>query len=359
MPGNVMLNELAEFSTECGTDEHLKGGGVNSSAKNKTPMLIKPSGTSLRKLEPDDFLPVDRGMVRKLYDIDPPEDTARRETLVRQILVKAVLDGRKERPSVETPLHESIDYRYVMHTHPVLVNGMTCSQKGGEACNRLFPGAMWCDRPEAGYRLCMNLRGKLSEYKQATGKQPEVIFLKNHGLIVSSDSTVRMRQLHADVMDILRQEYAKAGVTDRLVTGDAADSVRTDAETAEIKKLLGDHAACVVSSVSFEVVEGPITPDHIVYSKSFPYVGELDNRLLDEFRSTHGYAPNVIKTSAGVYGVGPDTRSAELALELAVDGAQVNQLAGAFGGLDYLAAETAAFFDNWEAETYRLNVLTR
>jgi len=107
------------------------------------------------------------------------------------------------------------------------------------------------------------------------------------------------------------------------------------------------------------VVPGPITPDHIVYAKSYPFVGEPTAVALDAFKAKHGYCPRIIKTDAGVYGVAADAKSAALALELAVDGAQVMQLAQAFGGLDYLSAETADFFDNWEVEKYRRSLIQK
>lgn len=357
MTDDIMLKELSELSAEFGTKEYLKGGGGNSSVKNDVTMWVKPSGTVLCRLGPDEFLPMDRGKIHELYDVEPPEETVAREALVRDLMMAAVLPGEEGRPSVEAPLHETIDYKYVMHTHPVLINGMTCAKNGAETSRRLFPDALWFDLPEAGYLLCMNLREKLAEYKQANGRQPEYIFLKNHGLFVSSDTPERMRELHAQIMTAMRNEYQARGVSgDLTIEREVLDSQLAE-ETLAIKFLLGGDAAHVVSSAPFAVVPGPITPDHIVYSKSYPFVGELSATGLDEFKLKYGYSPRVIKTETGVYGVGTDAKSAELALELAVDGSQVMRLAEAFGGLDYLSEETASFFDNWEVEAYRRSLI--
>lgn len=354
---DAVLKELSELSAEFGTAEYLKGGGGNSSSKNETTLWIKPSGTVLCKLRPVDFLPMDRGRIKELYAAQPPADVAEREVMVRDMMMAAVLPGSQGRPSVEAPLHESLEYRYVMHTHPVLVNGMTCAQNGGDVCRRLFPDALWFENPEAGYMLCMNLRRELVLYKERNGTQPEVIFLKNHGLFVSTDNAARMRELHSGIMNSLRNEYAGAGVTDELkFTGRISENDAAE-ETAKIKDLLGDEAKYVVSSDPFEVVDGPITPDHIVYSKSFPFIGDLTAREINAFKAVRGYMPRVIKTSLGVYGVGTDARSAELAIELAIDGSQVMQLAQAFGGLDFLSKATADFFDNWEVEKYRRSLM--
>ena len=48
--------------------------------------------------------------------------------------------------------------------------------------------------------------------------------------------------------------------------------------------------------------------------------------------------------------------SGTVALELALDGAQVMQLAAAFGGIDYMTDRAREFIENWEVESYRQTV---
>ncbi len=69
MDDGIMLDNLSELSAEFGTNEYLKGGGGNSSVKNDTTMWIKPSGTVLRELGPDGFLPMDREKIHELYGV--------------------------------------------------------------------------------------------------------------------------------------------------------------------------------------------------------------------------------------------------------------------------------------------------
>ena len=56
---------------------------------------------------------------------------------------------------------------------------------------------------------------------------------------------------------------------------------------------------------------------------------------------------------AGVFGLGRKQKEADLALELAQDGAIVMQLAEAFEGIQYMTARAAEFIETWEAEAYR------
>ena len=116
---------------------------------------------------------------------------------------------------------------------------------------------------------------------------------------------------------------------------------------------MNGDAAYVCCSDPFEIAAGPITPDHIVYHKAFPYVGSLRPEGIFDFKKRRGYNPKIIKTKVGVYAAAADERGAELAFELAMDGAQIMNLAEAFGGIEYMSDDAAYFIDNWEVEAYR------
>ena len=99
---------------------------------------------------------------------------------------------------------------------------------------------------------------------------------------------------------------------------------------------------------------GPISPDHIVYAKSYPFEGVLTAENLRAFKEVRGYAPRIVLTDQAVLGVAPTEKSAKLALTLAMDGAVVRRLARAFGGLRLLPDSSRAFIENWEVESYRM-----
>jgi hypothetical protein len=101
-----------------------------------------------------------------------------------------------------------------------------------------------------------------------------------------------------------------------------------DLTAASLRGVFGDsEAACLAAAGPFSVARGPLTPDHIVYARSYPYSGDLSAARLDAFRARHGYAPRVVSTQHGVFGVGDTQKTADLALLLARDGALVEQLA--------------------------------
>ena len=72
-----------------------------------------------------------------------------------------------------------------------------------------------------------------------------------------------------------------------------------------------------------------------------------------KYEAKRGYAPKVLVVGKHVYGIGNSQKNADLALELAQDGALVMQLAEAFGGINFMTGAHREFIENWEVESYR------
>jgi rhamnose utilization protein RhaD (predicted bifunctional aldolase and dehydrogenase) len=348
-----LLQEITDLSHTFGTPDFVKGGGGNTSCKTSDTLWVKPSGTTLSGLTPETFVVMDRSRLRKLFELEIPADKTAREALVKNVMAAAVRPGQTARPSVEAPLHEILTKRFVVHTHAVLVNGMTCARDGETLCRRLFPDALWIPYIDPGFTLCVEVNHRIAEYRGHHGRDPQVIILENHGIFVSGDNAAEIRALYHSVLEPLAQAYAKADVATTLRQGTPTRMGKDVAQDNQFHALLGGDAAAAVSAAPCQVAEGPLTPDHIVYAKAFPYIGELTPEGLAKFRARHGYAPRVISTQAGVFGVGATPRVAQLALDLAMDGALVQQLTAAFGGTRFLSDVARDFIETWEVEAYR------
>jgi len=343
------LETIVQLSHEFGAVDYVKGGGGNTSVKNETTLWVKPSGTTLGGLTAETFVAMNRAKINELYEVETPEVAAEREELVKNLMADAV-ENDAGRPSVEAPLHNVFDAKFVVHTHPALVNGLTCAKGGEEACKRLFPAALWVEYIDPGYTLCMEVRKRIEQYKSANGQEPELLVLQNHGIFISADTPDEIRDLYKQVMDALKGEYSRAGISQTLEIPEVPASPETE---EQIKAVFGDDAAFIASCGLFAVAPGPITPDHLVYSKAFPYTGELDAAGAEAYQAERGYAPKVVVGSDRVYGIGNSQKNADLALELAQDGALVMQLAEAFGGINYMTDAQREFIENWEVESYR------
>ena len=353
------LDIITGLSHEFGTPDFVKGGGGNTSVKNEDTLWVKPSGTTLSGLSPTGFVAMDRKKISALYQAATPEEADAREVLVKELMAAAVLPDSSGRPSVEAPLHDSFEARFVVHTHAVLVNGMTCAVDGKATCERLFPDALWIEYIDPGYTLCMHVRQELNTYKEAHGKQPAVVILKNHGIFVAAETADGIREAYSQVMGTLEAEYTKAGIDTNLRYGATPSEADISTTSTAIKNALGEQDGAAVSySAAYEIAPEPISPDHMVYSKSYPLLGEISVDSVAAFRDKHGYSPRVFPCEHGIFAAGTSQKNADLALVLSQDGAQIKQLAEAFGGIEYMTNDARDFIDNWEVEAYRAKLMS-
>ena len=346
------LTTIVDLSHEFGTTDYVRGGGGNTSFKNDHTMWIKPSGATLAGMTVESFLPMNRARIDALYAVATPDDPAAREALVKNMM-QAAVEAETGRPSVEAPLHNVYAATYVVHTHPALVNGLTCARSGKQTCQRLFPEALWVDYIDPGYTLCMVVRERIQQYMATHGSEPALVFLKNHGLFVAADTAEDIRSHYARVMTTLKTEYQEADIPTELELETMDLSPESPATVRTIQALFRDDATHVTSSGRFTYAPGPLTPDHLVYARAYPFNYELSPPAAEAYRAKYGFAPKVVISGDRIYGIGTTQKNADLALEFAQDAALVMQLTEAFGGIQTMTDAQREFIENWEVESYR------
>ena len=199
----MSLETITALSVKYGSDPaYVLAGGGNTSVKDEKYLYVKPSGVALAKIKPENFVKMD----------DMPSDVAQREAIAKEFMMAAVCPESSGRPSVEAPLHELIPFRYVVHLHPALVNGMTCAENGAKACAELFPDALWIAYVDPGYTLSRKVADEMAAYKKARGTDPKVIFLQNHGVFAGADTDTEINAIYDNIMSTLKAAYAKAGI---------------------------------------------------------------------------------------------------------------------------------------------------
>ncbi len=353
-----ILDSIVALSHEFGTSDYVQGGGGNASVKNETSLWIKPSGTTLGDMRVDQLLEVDRSRLMPLYTMTPPDEPEAREALITRMLAESRADQDVAmRPSVETPLHDSLEATFVVHTHPQLVGGMVCAVESREVSGRLFPDYLYVPSLDPGYTLSMQVREDVADYRSRHGRDPAAIVMENHGVLVAGNTADEVRDVYEHIMDALRVEYRQAGLATMLDVGPLPKTGRVAEIAGRVQAKCDDeNLACSVGEGCFAVAHGPLSPDHIVYMKSYACFGEPTEERLAAFITRHGYPPRVVATEDAVVCFGSTPRNAQLAMDLARDGAVVAHLAQAFGGVRYMSEAQRLFIENWEAESYRRSV---
>ncbi len=358
----MSLEKIAELSREFGTKPgYVLAGGGNTSWKDEKFLYIKPSGVGLASIQADDFVKMDRSVLRaalpECSKLPPEEQDA---AVVRHAMfaVRASKNGR--RPSIEAQLHEMFGKAYVVHLHPTLVNAMTCGKKGREICAKLFPDSAWLGVVNPGLGLAVESMKVFQAWTKKNGKQPDKLFLQNHGVFVAADSPDEIRKIYADIFAKLNDWCEKQGVSAAVPAGTPSDMDFVRENGPVLRGLLAqDSVPAAVSAMNIvELPDGAFTPDHIVYSKSFPLVTDsITKEAVEKFKAEKGYLPHaVIVPGKAMFAAGKDVSDMRTAREFLLDSAAILQVSKAFGGASVMPDAARKFIENWEMESYRSKI---
>ncbi len=360
---DMQLKALAEMSNKYGSNpEFVLAGGGNTSFKNDDFLFIKGSGTALATIKPDEFVKMERALLNEIRTKKYSDVEAECEAEVLEDMMNARVKGETRRPSVETVLHDLLEYRYVLHLHPATVNGITCSQSGEATIKKLFPTAVWVANSKPGYTLAMLCLKTLAEAKKASGVCPNLIFLENHGVFFAADTTEELDVIVADVMGKIKAEIK----AEPDFTPVEYDVDKVTAIAPILRMLVGEGGpASVIFSTSKAVLDydpetESFTPDHIVYCKAAPMIladGDDAAAKFEEYKAANGYAPKIAYyRGLGMFSMADTYKNAKTAEIVFQDAIKISVYAQSFGGVSTMPKWLETFIVNWEVESYRAKV---
>lgn len=357
------LVALAAMSNRFGADPaYVLAGGGNTSFKTADRLWIKGSGTSLATIRAEDFVVMDRMALNAMWSKCYPAQEAAREAAVLADMMAARVPGEDRRPSVETLLHDLFPQNYVLHVHPGMVNGLTCSVQGAAAMDRLFPEAVWIEACKPGYILADLCREKMTAYRETFGKSCSVLFLQNHGIFFAGDTTQEVAGIAEQVMDVLAQNITYQPE----LTPAGADSQKAATVANVLGELFGTENVnflCNGEILRYDPTTKGMSPDHIVYCKARQLILPADadeaqiGRLFAAFEAENGYKPKLaFAEGLGMFAMGNSAKEADTACVVMLDAIKVVAYAESFGGARPMDDWLIDFIVNWEVESYRQKV---
>lgn len=367
------IEDLIAISRKFGQDSRFViAGGGNTSYKDENRLWVKASGHALATITEDGFAVLDRTLLNEMGEKAYNEDTAIREEQVKNDLAVACVT-KDRRPSVETSLHNCMGFAFVVHLHPTLVNGLMCSANAEAVCGEIFPEALYIEYTDPGYTLFKKVYDRINAYKAANGKEPQVIFLQNHGIFVGGDTTAEIEGIYSEILGKLEAKVAalpEGGSEVSPTVTDVIPAIRQMLSRAGrgLKTLKVTKNALVDYFLdgSCEKIAAPFTPDIIVYCKS-AYIfidAESDEEILKQaeekieaFAAEKGYTPKVLLIKGiGLVAVGDNFKNAQIITDVFTDAMKVAFYAQSFGGEHPMEKAWIDFIDNWEVENYRRKV---
>ncbi len=355
-----------------GDSRYVLAGGGNTSYKDDSYLYIKGSGTALATITSDGFVKMSRQKLNEIWEKEYSKESDIREAQVLSDMMASRCAGEEaKRPSVETLLHNLFSQAYILHVHPTIVNGLTCSIDGEMAMKGIFPEAIWVEETEPGYILASKCRERINNYESKTGKRAYLLFLQNHGIFFAADDEEKMDELVSSVMSKLKER-----INDLPNLNVLEPNYEMVNKISPVLRMLYDAngEACVKftlnnevkrlceSRESFAILTRPMSPDHIVYCKAVPmFVTRIDVDDLKvqfkEFVDTNKYAPKIVFVKdVGMFAIGKNPKDAATVTDVWLDAVKISVYSRSFGGLRPMAPEMVDFIANWEVESYRSKI---
>ena len=366
------LKELIAVSRQYGKDKtFVIAGGGNTSYKNEKYIWIKASGAPLETIDENGFVCLSREKLKIVSDKTYSHDSALREAEVKADLASAIVSTGNNRPSVETSMHEIIDYPFVVHTHPTKVNALMCSKNAASACLELFgERSLFIPYTDPGYILFKKVQNEIAVYTANYTKAPQIIFLENHGIFVAANTVSEINSIYTYVIGKIedRIKIAVPSEEQKEIESPLITKIGQLNPAFEGFKAIGKESDLihhfVKDATSFLKSDTAFSPDDIVYCKAYYLlIPALNNEqeqiesaktLIAGYFDTYGYLPKVLALEGrGIIAVEENMKSALNVLEVYSNILKISFFSENFGGPKFMNKAQIEFIDNWEVENYR------
>lgn len=234
-------------------------------------MYVKASGHSLRDLKKErgyiccNFLPIREYIysVRRL-SADP-------ENELNSIIVKHT-SGEESfgTASIETGMHAILTSRFVLHTHNVYTNVLTCMKGGRDVINELFSSSdfLYIPYQNPGFFLSHSMAKAIKGGTYV----PKTIFLENHGLITHHDDAGRALALMLEATKTAKKYLKDRGVF---------KSFKVSPKAADFSRHLFPDSA-VYSKIDLSALTPPKKKVYYEISSAVNYILDIIIRLGQE-----------------------------------------------------------------------------
>lgn len=335
---------FVEISKYAGMREDLvQAGGGNTSYKiSDTEMFIKASGMHLSEVGlKEGYCIVNYKIIRDFFKRKMNEDELD-ERDGKKLLQNCLIEGKF--PSIETFLH-AITGRYTLHTHPIVANIILMRKDAQNVLKKLFPNSIFVDYAAPGIKLAFKYFEQLKQSEKCN-----IIFLKNHGMIISADSAKEVIEENEKVL-LKLEEYLQL---DMQRYHQATQIWQSIGEYEKILWLTNDaNVQKLTAGRNIAEYNHRFCPDSVVFlNKKFMCVDTIPSEdKFREFTKMYG-CPAVICVDKSVYILAENVKKAleiQSVLSFSLQVTQEN-----FGeACDFLEEEEIEFLLNRDDEKYR------
>ena len=344
------IKNLIKLSKYAGMREDIvQAGGGNTSVKidDKT-MFIKSSGYQLSEMEEN--MGYSKVNYKKIQDFFKNTLKIKRSD-EKELLSVSLIEGK--RPSIETFLH-SITGKYTLHTYPLLINVFTSRKNGMKELKSMFSDSLIIDYQTPGIFLAEEFFDKFSKLENP--QKANIVFLKNHGLIVSGKSMDEVIELHESILETLENKlkvnmraHRNSTFLFKKLENFIENNIIYLCENSRIKNFIENN--------SIKDINYCFSPDSLIYCNKKILILNKDDDMLEVVKNhslKYGNF-NVVYFENEIYIIAPNVKKAKEIESVLSFNLQVLKL-NKNDEMDFLTEEEQNFLLNWDSEKYRKNL---
>jgi rhamnose utilization protein RhaD (predicted bifunctional aldolase and dehydrogenase) len=352
------IRDFIEISKYAGERFDLvQAGGGNSSVKiDNGEMLIKASGFLLSEMsENRGYSKVDTKKIANIVKnsaINSEKDKRKREVLAG-ILVQGATIDKINRPSIETLLHSFL-YKYTLHTHPIVVNAIVIQKNWKEILTFIFKkeSIALVSYRTPGIELALELNKTLEAFDEI----PEIIFLQNHGLIITSSKKQEILRLTEYVLGEI-ERYLKVDTGKYKLTNKISCLINRVKKCNDIAYLSEDiYLNNSLTQSQYLFFKTPFCPDSLVFCgiSSIIIDNLVDEAALKNYKKIYFEYPKVLIFENKLFFIASNVKKAKEIEDVMKFQIMVLKQSINFD-INFLEMEELKYLGDWEAEKYRQN----
>lgn len=370
--------ELVRVTRSLASDPSLviHGGGNSSEKSLRTDiadgdvevLVVKGSGSDMAQASADSFTALRLSRLRALLDAPLTDDALMSE------LCGAKFDPEDPDPSVETLVHALLPHRFVLHSHSDAVLALTNSPRAAELD---LPHVLIVDYEMPGVDLARAIRAAWTE--NGSDAIQGIVVLK-HGIFTFAESAQEALDRHLDIVSFAQTHAAlpehlesqAAEPVDALAVAQLRARIADVAGVPVLARRHGDARSAAFArnpALQDAALRGPVTPDHVIWTKQRPMVGLDVAAFATSYREYVGRnrtrhkrklveidaAPRVILSDLGLITSGLDARSLTATSEVYAHTMDVIEAAEALGGYDPADENHIFDLEYWAPQQQKLH----
>jgi HAD superfamily hydrolase (TIGR01549 family) len=337
--------KFIELCKYCGERYDLvQAGGGNISFKMDNFMYIKSSGCLLSDIDINkNYVCLNKNNISdNLNNIDN-DNKSFRENKAKQLCDESIIFLKKYKPSIETTMH-SLTKKYTVHLHPLQFLKICGLEKCIDLLNKRFNNICFIDYFTPGIDVALELKKKY--------KNEDLIFLKNHGIVLTSDNIENLYNLLNNTIDKL-EEIVKINYNEYKYTNYISKLMNNISKKFTVSYLCCDSTVKQLFNNNINLK--PYFPDKLVYCgiDIVNLEGNPDNdlRTIIKYNNKFNELPKLFLYLTNIY-----INSYSIKKCIEIETLLKSHILSYDEQNKTLSDEENSYLNNWDAEKYRKRI---